>query len=80
MTSLHVILVVPPPAIKNPGYAHARGMAFRAGFPQITVCALQARVNFCSSITSKLLPKNRSPQTIFSMKQQDRSSERNQVA
>ena len=48
--------------------------------PQITACVPQARVNFCSSTTSKLLPKNRSPQTIFSMKQQDRSSERNQVA
>ena len=56
MTSLHGILVWAPP-IKNPGYAYARGMAFRAESPQITACAPQARVNFCSSTTSKLCPK-----------------------
>ena len=49
----------PPPPIKNPGYANARGMAFRAVSPQITAWAPQARVNFFSSTTSKLLPKNR---------------------
>ena len=69
-----------PPPIKNPGYAYAGGMAFRAVSPQITACAPQARVNICSSTTSKLLPKSRSPQTLFCMKQQNRSSERNQVA
>ena len=63
-----------PPPIINPGYAYAWGMAFRAVSPQITACAPQARVYFCSSTTSKLLPKNRSPHTLFSMKQQDRSS------
>ena len=80
MTSLHVIFGLGPPPIKNSGYAYARGMAFRAVSPQITACAPKAKVNFCNSTASKLLPKNRSPQTIFSIKQQDRSSERNQVA
>ena len=81
MTSLHVIFgLAPPPPIKNPGYTYARGMAFRAVSPQITAWAPQARVIFCSSTTRKLLPKNKSPQTLFSVKQQDRSSERNQVA
>ena len=77
MTSLLVIFGFRPP---NPGYTYARGMAFRAVSPQITASATQARVNFCSSTTSKLLPKNRQPQTLFAMKQQNRSSERNQVA
>ena len=80
MISLHVIFGLPPPPIKNPGYAYARGMLFQAVSPQTTACTPQARVNFCSGTTSKLLPKNRSPKTIFSMKQPDRSSERNQVA
>ena len=48
-----------PPPIKNSGYAYARGMAFLAVSPQITGWAPHARVNFCSSTTSKLLPKNR---------------------
>ena len=52
-------LVCPPTPIKNPGYAYARVMAFRAVSPQITAWAPQASVNFCSSTTSKLLPKNR---------------------
>ena len=81
MTLLHVIFgLPPPPPIKNPGYTYAREMAFQAVSPQITARAPQARVNFCSCTTSKLLPKNRQSQTLFSMKQQDRSSERNQVA
>ena len=58
---------------------HGGGFLGRA-LPQITACAPQARVNFCSSTSSKLLIKNWSPQTLFFMKQQDRSSERNQVA
>ena len=58
MTSLHVIFGLPLPPIKNPGYAYARGMAFRAVSPQITAWAPPARVNFCSSTTSKLLAKN----------------------
>ena len=51
-------LVWAPPPIKNPGYAYAWGMAFWAVSPQITAWDPQARVNFCSSTTSKLLPKN----------------------
>ena len=36
VTSLHVIFGLPPPPspIKNPGYAYARGMAFRAVSPK----------------------------------------------
>ena len=50
--------------------------------PQITACASQARVNFCTSTRG---PANFCPETghhkrFFSMKQQDRSSEHNQVA
>ena len=51
-------LVCSPP-IKNPGYAYARGIAFRAVSPQITAWAPKARVNFCCTTTRKLLPKNR---------------------
>ena len=36
MTSLHVIFGLASPPIKNPGFAYARGMAFRAVSPQIT--------------------------------------------
>ena len=35
MTSLHVIFGLRPPSpVKNPGYAYARGMAFRAVSPK----------------------------------------------
>ena len=64
-TSLHVIFGLPLPPIKNPGYAYARGMAFRTVSLQITACAPQARVNFCSSTTSKLFPKNRYHKRFF---------------
>ena len=49
--------------------------------PHIIACALQARVNFCTSTRG---PANFCPKTghhkRFSMKQQDRSSERDQAA
>ena len=81
MTSLHVIFGLALPQSKILATPmHVGGGAFWAEPLQITACAPQARVNFCSSTSSKLLIKNRSPQTLFSMKQQDRSSERNQVA
>ena len=79
MTSLHVSFGLGPP-IKNPGYAYAHG-AFRALHLQITAYAPQARVNFCTSTRG---PPNFCPKTghhkRFSMKQQKRSSERDQAA
>ena len=50
--------------------------------PQITACASQARVNFCSSISgpANFCPKTGHHKRFFSMKQQDRLSKRDQVA
>ena len=78
-------LVWASPPIKNFGYACARGGggAFWAVPAQITACASQVRVNFCSRTRG---PANFCPKTghhkgfFFSMKQQDRSSERDQAA
>ena len=50
--------------------------------PQITACAFQARVNFCTSTRgpANFCPKTGHHKRFFPMKQQDRSSERDQVA
>ena len=50
--------------------------------PQITACAPQARVNVCTSTRgpANFCPKTGHQKRFFSMKQEDRSSERNQVA
>ena len=51
--------------------------------PQITACASQARVNFCTIVEEdqQTCPKKQvTTNVFFSMKQQDRSSERDQVA
>ena len=81
MTSLHVIFGLALPPIKNPGYAYAQE-GFLGRTPQITACASQARVNFCTSTRgpASFCPKTRHDKRFFSMKQQDRSSERDQVA
>ena len=57
------------------------GGAFWAVSPQITACASQARVNFCASTRGQanFCPKTGHHKRFFSMKQQDRSSERDQV-
>ena len=57
MTSLYVIFVLAPPSIKNPGYAYAWGMAFRAVLPQITGWAPQAKVNFVVAQLANFCPK-----------------------
>ena len=84
MTSLHAIFGLAFPSIKNPGYVYARGGGGRgwAVSPQITACASQARVNFCTSTRgpANFCPKTGHHKRFFSMKQQDRSSERDQVA
>ena len=80
MTSLPVILVWAPP-IKNPGYAYAwEEGAFWAVHPQITACTPQSRVNFCTSTRGQanFCPKTDYHKRFFLMKQQDRSSERDQ--
>ena len=85
MTSLHVICGLALSPIKNPGYAYVRGGgAFWAvpPPPQITACAFQARVNFCTSSTrgpANFCPKTGHYKRFFSVKLQDRSSERDQV-
>ena len=50
--------------------------------PQVTACASQASVNFCTSTRgpANFCPKTGHDKRFFSMKQQDRSSERDQVA
>ena len=83
MVSLHFIFGLVLPSIKNPGYAYARGGG--GGWavpPQITACATQARVNFCTSTRgpANFFPKTGHHKRFFPMKQQDRSSERDQVA
>ena len=83
MTSLHVIFGLALPPIKNSGYAYARGGgAFWAVPPQITACASQSRVNFCTSARgpANFCPKIGHQKRFFSMKQQDRSSERDHIA
>ena len=81
MTSLHAIFGLALPPIKNPGYAYTRG-GFLGRAPQITACASQARVNFCTSTKgpANFCPKAGHHKRFFSMKQQDRSSERDQAA
>ena len=58
------------------------GGGFLDHAPQITACASQARVNFCTSTRgpANFCPKIGHHKRFFSMKQQDRSSERDQVA
>ena len=58
------------------------GKDFWAVPPQITACASQARVNFCISSRgpANFCPKTGHHKSFFSMKQQDRSRERDQVA
>ena len=81
MTSLQVIFGLGPP-IKNPGYAYARGEggSILCCAPQATACVPQARVNLSTSTKG---PANFCAKTghhkRFSMKQQDRSKERDQV-
>ena len=68
--------------IKNPGYVYARrGGAFWAEPPQITACVSPARVKFCTSTRgpANFCPKSSHHKRFFSMKQRDRSSERDQV-
>ena len=74
-------LVWPPP-IKNPGNAYAREGGLLGRAPQITACVSQARVNFCTSTKgpANFCPKTGHHERFFSMKQQNRSSERDQVA
>ena len=81
MTSLYDIFGLALPPIKNPGYAYARGVG-PCPPPQITACASQARVKFCASTRrpANLCPKAGHYKRFFSMKLQDRSSERDQVA
>ena len=58
------------------------GGGFLGCAPQITACASQVRVNFCTSTRgpANFCPKTGYHKRFFSMKQQDRSSERDQVA
>ena len=80
MTSLQVIfyLALPQSKILATPMHGGEGVGFLGRAPQITACASQARVNFC---TRSRGPANFCPKTgFFSMKQQDRSSERDQVA
>ena len=74
-----------PTPIKNAGYAYARGEgAFEALSPQITACVLQARVNFCTVLAQEdqqsFAQKQVTTNAFFSMKQQDKSRERDEVA
>ena len=50
--------------------------------PKSLLVPLQVRVNCCTSTSgpANFLPENRSPKTLFYMKQQDRLSECNQLA
>ena len=80
MTSLYVIFGFSP-IIENPGYAYARG-GISGSAPQIPACALQARVNFCTSTrgSANFCQKQRHHKRFFSMKRLDKSSKRDQVA
>ena len=82
MTSLHDIFGLALPPIKNSGYAYAwGGFLGRAPPPQITACVSQARVNFYTSTRgpANVCSKTGHHKRFFSMKQQDRSNERDQV-
>ena len=61
---------------------HGGGGGFLGRAPKITACASQARAHFCSSTrgTANFCPKTGHHKRFFSIKQQDRSSERDQVA
>ena len=86
MTSLHVIFGLALPQSKilaMPMHGEGGGFLGRAPPPQNTACASPARVNFCTTSTrgpANFCPKTGHHKRFFSMKQQDRSSERNQVA
>ena len=82
MASLHVIFGLALPPIKNSGYAYARGEGFLGRALQITACVSQARVNCCTSARgpASFCQKTGHHKRFFSMKQQDKSSERDQVA
>ena len=56
--------------------------AIRAVPPQITACAPRARTNFCASTRgpANFCPKTGRRKRFFPMKQQHRSSERDQIA
>ena len=71
------------PPIKNFGYAYAWGRGeFRAVCPPKSLCAPQMRVNFCNSTRgpANFCPKTGHHKRFFSMKQQERSRERDQAA
>ena len=82
MKSLHVIfgLAIPQSKILTTRMHGGRGFLGRA--PQITAGTSQARVNFCTSTRgpANFCLKTGNYKRFFSMKQQDRSSERDQVA
>ena len=82
MTSLHVIFGLAHPQSKILATPMHGGGAFWAVPAQITACASQARVNFCTSTRgpADFCPKTGHHKRFFSVKQQDRSSERDQVA
>ena len=67
---------------KNPSYAYALGGGFLDVFPQNTAFASQTRVNFCTGTRgpANFCPKTGHNKRFFSLKQQDRSSERDQLA
>ena len=82
MTSLQVIFGLPPPK-PNILATPMHGGAFWAVLPpKITACAPQVRVNYCISTRgpANFCPKTGHHKRFFSMKQQDRSCERDQVA
>ena len=78
-----------PLPIKNPGHAYARGgggggggegVAFRDVPPKFTACVPQARVNFSTSTRGPAyFCAKTGHHERFSMKQQNRSRERDQV-
>ena len=82
MTPLHVIFGLGPPPIKNPGCAYAGEGGNSSGAPQINACARRARTNLCASSRgpANFCRKTGRQKRFFSMKQQHRSSERDQVA
>ena len=81
MTSLHVIFGLALPQSKILATPMHGGGGVWAVLPQITACASQVRVNFCTSTRgpANFCPKTNHHKRFFSMKQQDRSSERDQV-
>ena len=88
MTSLHVIFGLALHPIKNSGHAYARGGGGGGGGGLFGPCppnhclCLPSESNFYTSTRgpANFCPKTDHHKCFFSMKQQDRSSERDQVA